>query len=267
MLNKIKFNIILFNLIKGSDKMRSLVMFSMIFVIIGCSGSRYQTPFSIDNPLIKKKMEAKNKDNNYLGEKAQSFINAYVEAKKNKRDGRAIRNYIDSGITYSHLLCNDYFERLSYTKAHRDFAQKETNLVGGLASGLMGLAQTSSSVLAGTGILFSFAGTSFDSYNESFLLSPNLSMLERLVKERQKEEEIVIYKKLNESFEKRWPNRIETLEQGERALSGYISHCTVNGIKTLLDAAVQNETTEVISNGKKIQKDTTSLPSDYKTSS
>lgn len=237
--------------------MKILTTLSLALMFIGCSKfPNYQAPFSVKNPLLNESIKTNDtsKEITYLEKKAQSFIKAYEIAKTKKNDNAAITNYIDSGITYSLLLCNDYFDKLTLTKAHREFAKKETNLVSGLASGLMGLANTSSAVIAGSGVLFSFSQSSFDAYNESYMLSPNLSMLERLVKERQIEEEIVIYKKLNASYGETWPNKIETLEQGERVLSGYISHCTVNGIKNLIDTSVQNKTKAIINNSKKIQR-------------
>lgn len=145
-----------------------------------------------------------------------------------------------TGLTYSHLLCKDYFDRLTFTKAHRDYAQKETHLTGGLASAILGLASVNSAVVGGTAALFSFGGASFDTYNETFIVSPDIASLEKLVKEKQFQEEALIYKKLDATTGT-WPDRITTLDQAERSLSGYIYHCTVNGITALLDTSVQRE--------------------------
>lgn len=240
---------------------RSLI-FLPLFFLFGCSAfPNYQTPFSVRNPLIYGGLKAKDgvTDTTYLAEKAQAFVDAYRAARDGESD-TTVRKYLGAGITYSHLLCKDYFDKLTFTKAHRDFAKKGTNLTAGLASSLMGLANASTAVVAGTGALFSFGEASFDSYNESFIVSPDLSTLERLVKEKQQEEEAILYKMLNASSGS-WPDRIQTLDQAERALSRYIFHCTANGIRILLDSSVQQKANEVQQNTIKIQRDTTTPPS------
>jgi len=230
-------------------------------MLSGCSNlTTMQTPFSVRNPLVHGVMSAGGSDTTtYIGEKAQKFVDAYKAANSTANDS-TLRDYVGAGITYSHLLCKDYFDRLTLTKAHRDFAKKETNLAAGLAATVLGLAKASSANIAGVGALFSFGGASYDAYNESFIVSPDLSELERLVKEKQLEEEVVIYKKLNASSSLRWPDRIETLDQAERALSGYIFHCTVNGMRILLSASIQKKTSEIEANVPVIQRDQNTAP-------
>ena len=245
--------------------MKYLLKLLPLIVIAGCSVfPRYQTPFSVRNPLIYGSMKAKDgtTDTTYLAEKAQAFIDAY-KAARDKENDDTIKKYVDTGITYTHLLCKDYFDRLTFTKAHRDFAKKETNFIGGFASALMGLAKASSSSVAATGALFSFTEASFDSYNESFIVSPDISTLERLVKEKQQEEEVIIYKKLN-ATSGNWPDKIETLDQAERALSAYICHCTVNGIRILLDSSLQQKAKELEDSTIRIQENTSTPASKLK---
>ncbi len=242
--------------------MHSLLKLLPLVFLLGCSAfPNYQTPFSVRNPLIYGGMKAKDgtTDTTYLAEKAQAFVDAYKAARDGESD-TTVKRYVGTGITYSHLLCKDYFDKLTFTKAHRDFAKRETNLTAGLASALMGLAKASSAAVAGTGALFSFSEASFDSYNESFIASPDISTLERLVKEKQQEEEAIIYKMLNASSGS-WPDRIQTLDQAERALSRYIFHCTANGIRILLDSSIQQKVKEVQDNTIEIQKDHTTPPS------
>lgn len=230
--------------------------------VSGCSSfPTMQTPFSVRNPLVHGVMTTESgASTTYMSEKAQAFVDAYKTAKTSPNDSTAIRKYLGAGITYSHLLCKDYFDRLTLTKAHRDFAKKETNLAAGLSATVLGLAKASSANIAGVGALFSFGGASFDAYNESFIVSPELSELERLVKEKQLEEEVVVYKKLNAQANQLWPDRIETLDQAERALSGYIFHCTVNGMRILLSASIQQKTKEIEANVPAIQSDQKTAP-------
>jgi hypothetical protein len=232
---------------------RSASMIVVATLVAGCA-SNYQTPFSVRNPLIYGVMKGDDgkADTTYMAEKAQAFVDAYRDAKKTANP-QTLKKYSGAGVTYSHLLCKDYFDRLTLTKAHRDFAKRGTNLTAGLASTVLGLAKASSANVAATGAFFSFGEASFDAYNEAFVVSPELSNLERLVKEKQKEEEVVIYKKLN-ATSGTWPDRIESLDQAERALSDYIFHCTVNGMKILLNASIQKKTEEIEANTPEIQR-------------
>lgn len=230
---------------------RIFVSLALVALLTACV--TYRTPFSVRNPLIYGNLKGKDgSDTTYLSEKAQAFINAY-RAARDDENPKNIGKYVGTGITYSQLLCKQYFDNLTLTKAHRDFAKSETNLTAGLASSLMGLAKASSASVAATGALFSFSEASFDSYNEAYIVSPELSNLERLVKEKQKEEEVIIYKKLN-STSGTWPDKIETLDQAERALGDYIFHCTVNGMKILLNSSIQKRTEEIEKNTPRIQK-------------
>lgn len=239
--------------------MRMPVIVTAVVILTGCSAfPTYQTPFSVRNPLIHGSMKDKNgSDTTYLAEKAQAFVDAY-KAARDSENSTTIKKYVGTGVTYSQLLCKDYFDKLTLTKAHRDFAKSETNLTAGLASALMGLAKASSASVAATGALFSFSEASFDSYNEAFIVSPELSNLERLIKEKQKEEEVIIYKKVNASSGS-WPDRLETLDQAERALSDYIFHCTVNGMKILLNASIQKKAEEIENNTPVIQQNIQNL--------
>lgn len=236
--------------------MRILVFFVTLTLLTGCATHR--TPFSVRNPLIYGNLKDKHgQDTTYLTEKAQAFIDAYRDARDNESP-RTVNKYIGTGVTYSQLLCKQYFDDLTLTKAHRDFAKSETNLTAGLASSLMGLAKASSATVAATGAMFSFTESSFDSYNEAYIVSPELSNIERLVKEKQKEEEIIIYKKMY-AESGNWPDKIETLDQAERALGDYIFHCTVNGMKILLNSSIQKKTEDIEKNTNQIQKNVMKL--------
>ena len=223
--------------------------------LTGCSSfPNHQTPFSVRHPLLIGQMKGDdNQDTTYLAERGIAFVAAFKSARAPDRDAASIRHYLDTGLSYSHLLCKQYFDRLTFTKAHRDFTQRETNLAAGLTSALMGLADASTAAVAGVGAVFSFSSASFDAYNETFVVSPDLSLLERLVREKQAQEEVIIYRMLNAPATLRWPDRIESFEQAERALSNYIAHCTVNGIRSLLDESVQTKTDALQANVRNIQ--------------
>jgi len=254
-----------------------------LVLLAGCSlVPKYQAPFAVENPLLKQiAMEKaaaatapagggpaaappppKSLDTRF--ESGKRFADAFVQARSTNTD-KDIRAFVSSGISYSQSLCHDYFTRLSSTKAHRDFAAKSTNLVGGLTSAMMGLTKVASAQVAATGALFSFGEAAFDAYEDAFLVTPNVASLEQLVKRKQREEEIVIYRKLNAEASEQWPDRIEDVDQAERSLNEYIFHCTVNGMRSLLETSLQQRSQNIESGNQAAQgtsKDTkaTQLP-------
>jgi hypothetical protein len=228
--------------------MKKTITILLLPLIASCSlFSRYQTPFSVENPLIDGKLnDDSGERTTFKAEKAQAWVDAYKELKKATSPTDAqIEKYVGTGITYNRLLCRDYFERLSLTKAHRGYAQKEGNLTGGLVASAMGLAEASAGAIAGTSALFSFSSASFDAYNESFLVSLNIAELENLVQTKQQRQEAIIYRQLYYSGSQ-WPDKISTLDQADRALSEYIYYCTANGLRKLVNDSIleKKETTE-----------------------
>ncbi|MGE7992510.1 hypothetical protein ACQKPE_16015 [Pseudomonas sp. NPDC089554] len=233
--------------------MRNLIIAILSVLISGCGMfPSYQTPFSVRNPLIDGSLEGtNNQTTTFLSEKAQSWVDKYKKLRDDPRKEN-IRPYVGSGIAYSNLICRDYFERLSLTKAHRDHAKKETNLVGGLTASLMGLAKASAGGIAATSAAFSFGSASFDAYDEAFLVSPNIAELEKLVQRKQEQVEILTYRKLDSTA--KWPDGIESMDEADRALNSYIEICTPNGIRNLLTESIEEKKAKTVEKTKAINE-------------
>ncbi|ERH50964.1 hypothetical protein O203_12150 [Ectopseudomonas chengduensis] len=183
-----------------------------------------------------------------LQDTAERWIETYrgvLGAQSDSDRKRALYKFVDSGMTYSGLLCEDYFLTMKYTQAHRGFYQKEINLVSGLTSSLMGLAEASAGSIAATGALFSFSNASFDAYNDAFVFSADLNSLESLVRAKQYQQEVIILRKLHAANEALPPDAILTLDQAVRELDGYTFTCTRGGITALLNETVLNKTANV----------------------
>lgn len=226
------------------------------FVVSGCAVKDLtQTPYSVRNPLLQGKLKeggANPADDaagtTMLQETAERWIETYRGVLRARSDGerkQAIYKFVDAGITYSGLLCEDYFLTMKYTQAHRGFYQKEINLVSGLTSSLMGLAEASAGSIAATGALFSFGNASFDAYNDAFVFTADLNSLESLVRAKQYQQEVIILRKLSAPAGKLPPDAILTLDQAVRELDGYTFTCTRGGITALLNETVSNKTASV----------------------
>lgn len=244
--------------------MPRLVVLGLLAVMLsGCSHLRsdLRDKFALRSPLIHGDASmgaeaspgaAPKVRTTYLEAKASDFLQAHRDARA-QTDARSLEHYVGTGITYAQLLCADYFDRQVYAQAHRNFARSEMNLSAGLASTLLGLAKASTTGVAATGALFSFSEASFDAFDSAYLVSPELADLERLVREKLREEEVVIYRKLHADTRLRWPDRIESLDQAERVLGDYIFHCTFNGMKLLLSASVRKRSDDIEQNVRALQ--------------
>ncbi|WIE48646.1 hypothetical protein [Pseudomonas sp. GM17] len=227
---------------------------SIAFSLGGCS--LIETPYSVRNPVIQGELkkggtDPGTEDTTMLRETAQRWVDAYREvlrAKDPVAKKSAIYHFVDSGLTYSGLLCEDYFLTMKHTQAHRGFYQKEANLTSGLTSSLMGLAEASAGSIAATGAIFSFGSASFDSYNEAFLFSADLNTLESLVRANQSQQEVIIFKKLDAAPDVVAPNSILTLDQAIRELDKYTYTCTRGGIVALLNETVSDTAGKVRGN-------------------
>lgn len=241
----------------------------IVLLILGLPGCNLvQTPYSIRNPVIHEEVGkggegATAENRTMLKETAARWVEAYGNA-RTATDPQirkfAIYNFVDAGITYSGLLCEEYFLAMKYTHAHRGFYQKEVSLISGMTSALMGLAQASAGSIAATGAAFSFGNASFDSYNEAFVFSADLNALESLVRASQAQQEVIILKKLNAADSQLPPDSIRTLDQAVRELDKYTYTCTRGGIVALLNDTVTDNMVAV-KNTTKLKTESTATAS------
>ncbi|TCB64857.1 hypothetical protein E0H88_14475 [Acinetobacter sp. ANC 4216] len=140
------------------------------------------------------------------------------------------------GSIYAKSLCTAYFQNASFTKAHRENLRRQSNITGGLISAALGLAEASVGAISGVGVAFSSLDSSFDAYNTSFLVSPNLGLVERSV---MRQLDTISQKYKNTEF-----NYVaDTLT----ALAEYDLSCSQNGMQALVDDALNKQITNYTS--------------------
>lgn len=246
--------------------MKRIITLSMISVCLSaCSlptPSKLQTPYSAKHFLVNGNIKNKDKqDVTYMADKGIIFSNAYYEVQANESSAN-IKKFTLSGISYANLRCSEFFTNLSLTKSHRDYAQKTTNLAGGLTSALLGLAQTKASTISAVGSVFGFGQASFNNYNESYIASPDIDTLRSLVKEKMRNTAITLYGKLDAQNDKKYPERIENFVQAEDELNNYIEICTANGMRELVKESVNTTRMKLEDENKSNTQKTVSIDSD-----
>jgi hypothetical protein len=134
------------------------------------------------------------------------------------------------GQAYSKSLCRDFFRRISLAKAHREHAKKQTNIIGGLVTAGMGFASSSAEAVGATGMAFSGAGSGFDAYDSTYLVTPDLGLMESLVKAVQS-------KKSSEVTADQLTHDADAINH----LNDFVYPCTFTGMQALLDNSLNKK--------------------------
>lgn len=139
-----------------------------------------------------------------------------------------VKEYLDTGITVVNLYCREFFKQISVSAAHRGYLRSEVNDIGGFLSAVLGLSDAGSKATGATGALFSLLDASVENYDASYMVSPDIPTIERLVIRSQATFASAL---LADAKQYSYP-------QAERALADYANTCTFNGIKSLANESV-----------------------------
>jgi hypothetical protein len=139
------------------------------------------------------------------------------------------------GKAFARTLCSDFFRRIARSYAHRQHARMQTNVAGGFLTGVMGLFDASSGVTGGTALAFASAESAFNNYDESYLITPNLGLMEALVKTTQRE----ISREVDSH-----QNKLKSVSDVITHINEYVYPCTYTGMQALLDESLNRKLTE-----------------------
>lgn len=247
-----------FNQNQRHNKMKYIGMLLIAILFLGCSVlPPLGTPFSAEDPTIngngdftEEIMISSTKKRYWMSYKVALEAGGYtVEKVEDKEkfpnfktielttpEANVTANTIfwKEGRIYANSLCTSFFNRLSITHAHRQHAQKQTNIAGGLVSAILGLSGVPSAVVGGAGALFNGAESSFDAYNTSFLATPNVDQMQALVRKTQQK----ISSDVNES-------KLEYVSDVLMRLNEYSYPCSFTGMQNLLDSSINEKITNL----------------------
>lgn len=236
----------------GQKSTSALLHIGTAFAISMAGGCKFfptmQTPYNDRNHLIDGPIEVKKPRPDFplLSSQGYRFSQAYAAAKKEPTKAN-LKTFIESAMTYEDLRCADYFSRIDWTRAQRDYAQKQVTLAGSLTTALLGLADAGSAITGAAGSAFGFTSSSFDAYNSAFLASTDIGLIQELVISAQTQDKVSILKRVNRETGV-WPDRIDSFDLAVSDLNQYIYRCTQPGIRNLLKASIQEKTKEQLSN-------------------
>lgn len=137
-------------------------------------------------------------------------------------------NYLDTGVTVADLYCQAYFKDLAVQHADQVAGRGALNIADAAVSALLGLTGTNANTIAGASVLFSSAEAQYENIDAAYLVSPNISSVERLVTEARQ----TLYREILSD------GGPKTYAQAERRLNAYHRLCTFTGVNRLVDEAV-----------------------------
>ena len=231
--------------------MKVIISTLILLSLQSCSlFTKYQTPFSVEDPSIKgEKLFAKgsmissSKQRYWLSYRYALEGGGYTVVDDDKfpffkttgltaiaENTEANFKFWKEGQAYSKSLCSDFFRRISLAKAHREHAKKQTNIIGGLVTAGMGFASSSAEAVGATGMAFSGAGSGFDAYDSTYLVTPDLGLMESLVKAVQS-------KKSSEVT----ADQLMHVSDAINHLNDFVYPCTFTGMQALLDNSLNKK--------------------------
>jgi hypothetical protein len=140
-----------------------------------------------------------------------------------------VKRHVQAGLALTDYFCANFFERIAEHAGKRRFARNTTNDVGALVSTVLGLASAGSGVTGGIGAGFGLADSGWRNYDENFLVSADLPVLQRHVFSEQ-----ALFRK-----DLKYP---DNYFDGTNMILRYANLCSFVGMKSLLVKAMEDKT-------------------------
>lgn len=152
----------------------------------------------------------------------------------NDAKGKAlVLNHLRAGFALSDLYCKNFFRRVSSHSQQRGYARNNTNDVGAAISAILGLSSASPALAGGIGAGFGLADSVFRTYDQQFLISPDLGAVQTRVFSEQAAFARETYK-----------NPPDNLFDATIAISDHANYCSYVGMKRLIGAALVDKSKE-----------------------
>lgn len=136
--------------------------------------------------------------------------------------------FLQAGMALSDLLCLDHFNRASSNQRHREYSRSVLNGTNGLVSTILGLTNTGSLATGIVGAGFSFAGSTAQGIESTYMVSVDLASAQALVQKTMA--------RLADHYTREPPANYYA---AERALVRYATTCTFNGVRALISQSVR----------------------------
>jgi len=151
----------------------------VVLALVACKGIR--PPDSLVDDKDIKTENGNKKLDPYLGFNKAYTLAAASAADRTPDGSKRNADLLTEGMALIQANCSSYFTRLGNDGQHLGFARKETSLAGAVTAALMGLYDATAKVLSATASLFGFTTASMDNFGDTYLFSPDIKSVQKLV--------------------------------------------------------------------------------------
>jgi hypothetical protein len=145
-------------------------------------------------------------------------------------------DHMEAGFDLSDLYCDTFFRRIAAHSNQRRFARGLVNDAGAAISAVLGLAKVTSPVVGGVGAGFGLADSSFRNYDDSFLVSPDLSTLQtRVYTEQDKFRAAAMARK-----------DIKRFSTANSVILRYANFCSFTGMRGLINRSLNTSSEDPV---------------------
>ncbi|HVF92912.1 MAG TPA: hypothetical protein VM900_01215 [Sphingomonas sp.] len=148
-----------------------------------------------------------------------------------------IRRYLAAGFALSDIYCAQFFIKTDEAYRRRRFGRTLTNDVGTAVATILGLAKAGEGIVTGVAAGVGFADSGWRNYDDSFIISPDLSNVQSLV--------VAAQDNLRARTLARNAELPEDYASAQTAILRYANLCSFLGMKALLDQSAGEQRREL----------------------
>lgn len=207
----------------------AVMLLGCSLVFTGCATTTTQPKPTIANTKFGTANAAQAKEGTTVLEQAAlTAAEGFFESAKLPTDNGKAMTAFRTGRALLDHYCNEYLDALGSANQRAGNERKQTGLIGGFASAIMGLTGSSAKEIAGVASTFSFTQASMDAFTTSYLFSDAASSITKLVRDAQS------------AYLRAAEDQLATLDYpgAVSLLGGYEQICRPAQIRGLIDQAI-----------------------------
>lgn len=224
-------------------------------VLTGCTTERLQTALGTPKnppPIFSKPRPPKGNavsQQDFIEPLYEILLEAREKDKDNRNSGNNVgkndmRRYLGAGFALSDIYCASFFGKTDEAYRRRRFGRTLTNDVGTAMTTVLGLAKAGANVVTGVAAAVGLADSAWRNYDDSFVVSPDLSNVQSLVFAAQ------------DNFRARTlaPKADLPADYGtaQSVILRYANICSFLGMKSLLDQSAGDQRNKLIADSQNL---------------
>lgn len=224
------------------DYLRTIAAVVLVFVSAGCTSTSWNnalgTPKNPSAVYADPSSKYRDDDNAFIianyGVLLEAVDKSGAQPKVSDPPvGYNMRRYLAAGYTLSDMYCSRYFRKSDESSRRRKFGRSVTNDAGTAITTVLGLVNAGQDAVTGLAAATGMADSSWRNYDDSFMISPELSSVQGLVEAAQDN-----YRSRTLGDAAQMPADFST---AQHMIQRYANLCSHLGMRRLLQEAATTE--------------------------